>query len=402
MSATIYTGDWIDVLRTLPSESVQCCVTSPPYWGLRDYGVAGQLGLERTPEEYVAKIVEGFREVRRVLRKDGTCWINLGDSYNGSGKGGQSEEKRSENWQPIYANKGNVAQGMKAKDLVGIPWLVAFALRADGWYLRQDIIWAKDNPMPESVTDRCTKSHEYIFLLTKSPRYFYDAEAVKELTSGTAHARGDGVNPKAKATGKNSRQCTDRDPIHLAGTRPKQNESFSGAVNQLVAFRNKRSVWNVATAPFPEAHFATFPPKLIEPCVKSGTSEVGCCSKCGKPWERVTAEIGTGEIHRLPAGMATHEGGHGSVHRDGREREVTTNEVMQTVTVRWEPLCECAAEVVPCTVLDPFNGAGTTGLVAQRFGRSYVGIELNPDYVGMAANRISQDAPLLNAPVVIA
>jgi DNA modification methylase len=255
----VYCGDCLEILPLLPAESVNCCVTSPPYWGLRDYGTDGQLGLESTPEAYVTKMVAVFREVRRVLRDDGTVWLNLGDSYNGSGGVGGNGKQ--------HTNQGSVDRpdnragwsGLKPKDLVGIPWRVAFALQADGWYLRQDIIWHKPNPMPESVTDRCTKAHEYIFLLSKSSKYFYDADAIKEPVSGTAHARGHGVHPKSTEPGSGI----------------KQNSSFSAAVKGLVDERNKRSVWTVGTKPYPGAHFATFPPELIAPCIMAGCPEGG-------------------------------------------------------------------------------------------------------------------------------
>ena len=306
---TILCGDVIDKLRELPDESVHCCVTSPPYWGLRDYATEGQLGLEKTPEEYVAKMVEVFREVRRVLRKDGTLWLNLGDSYAGGGnnRGNNSPlfDKQASNFGATgQVGIRDVPDGLKPKDLVGIPWRVAFALQADGWWLRSDIIWAKPNPMPESVTDRPTKSHEYLFLLTKSANYFYDAEAIKE-----------------------------------------------GAEQS----RNKRSVWTVATAPYPEAHFATYPPDLVKPCILAGTSAKGCCAKCGS-------------------------------YRN------------ETKTIGWQPTCECwllnilpspnsDPVITPCTVLDPFAGSGTTGAVALELGRSAILIELNPKYVELIRRR---------------
>jgi DNA modification methylase len=266
----IYCGDSIKTLSELPEESVNCCVTSPPYWGLRDYGHDGQIGLESTPEAYVARMVEVFREVRRVLRDDGTLWLNLGDSYAAGGTGrrdtsGEYAERRAE---AFGSGRGNgngpkdyaqrlVPDGLKPKDLVGIPWRVAFALQADGWYLRQDIIWHKPNPMPESVTDRCTKAHEYIFLLSKSARYFYDADAVAErsMNLGATDIRfggnkyGDSDDPK-HAT-KSGNQYTD------TGT------------------RNRRSVWTVATKPFKGAHFAVMPPDLVKPCVLAGCPEGG-------------------------------------------------------------------------------------------------------------------------------
>lgn len=245
----IIQGDALAVLKTLPSNTVNCCVTSPPYYGLRDYGVAGQIGLEDTPEAYIARLVDVFREVRRVLRDDGTLWVNIGDSYAGSGKGGQSESKRSTNWQPEYVNLGET-YGLKPKDLVGIPWMLAFALRADGWYLRQDIIWSKTNPMPESVTDRCTKAHEYIFLLSKSAKYFYDAGAIKEPTV------------------TNDSIIRDRDNTQLNNVPGRSH--MGGLTTNNYEMRNKRSVWTVTTQPYTGSHFAVFPPELIRPCIKAG------------------------------------------------------------------------------------------------------------------------------------
>lgn len=269
---TLYLGDAREVLRCLPDESVNCCVTSPPYWGLRDYGVDGQIGLERTPDEYVAKMVEVFREVRRVMKLDGTLWLNLGDSYaTGAGKVGECPGggEQGERWKgfrgqqtqdPKKSKVGPMCQpnrmpidGLKPKDLVGIPWMVAFALRADGWYLRQDIIWHKPNPMPESIKDRCTKSHEYIFLMSKSERYFCDMEAIKEERQGCTHSRGSKRTP----------------PIEKAGIGHADWCKYMTRDDEIVD-RNKRSVWTVTTQPFPQAHFATFPTKLIEPCILAG------------------------------------------------------------------------------------------------------------------------------------
>lgn len=355
----ILQGDAMNVLDGLASDSVQCCVTSPPYFGLRDYGTAlwqggnddcdhrgrsltspastlsqwnnsrgqqykenaggmpfrgacekcgairidEQLGLERSIPEYIAKMVEIFEKVRRVLSPDGTCWVNIGDSY-------------------AHDNKWGGVLGLKTKELMGIPWRLAFALQDAGWWLRQDIIWSKPNPMPESVTDRCTKSHEYLFLLTKSSKYFYDAEAIKEPASGTAHARkavagwasgpgdhsviGHTSNAKPKPKGKK---------FGAVGSGIKNNPSFNDSVSDLVTSRNKRSVWTIQTQPMPDAHFATYPEKLVEPCILAGS----------RP----------GDL-----------------------------------------------------VLDPFSGTGTTGLVALRHKRSYVGIELNPESIEISHRRL--------------
>lgn len=292
MSARILIGDCREVLRTLPDESVHCVVTSPPYFGLRDYGMDGQLGQEPTPAEFVAVMVEVFREVRRVLRADGTLWLNLGDTF------------------------------AKDKNLIGVPWRVAFALQADGWCLRQDIIWAKPNPMPESVTDRCTKAHEYLFMLTKSERYHYDAEAIAEpaIYVGVTGQDANGFKNPKRFDGKIAASAKqDGHGRRHAGFNNRWDEAAERG--ECKTTRNKRSVWEVATAPFSEAHFATFPPALIEPCIKAG----------------------------CPVGG---------------------------------------------TVMDPFGGAGTTGLVADRLQRSAILIELNPEYAAMAERRIRGDAPL--------
>jgi DNA modification methylase len=370
MSVRILQGDCRELLATLPDESVHCVVTSPPYWGLRDYGVTGQLGLEPTPEAHVAAMVAVFREVRRVLRKDGTLWLNYGDCYASSVNGRKAED--IENDDRTFRDKpfSTAVGGLKPKDLVGMPWRVAFALQADGWWLRQDIIWAKPNPMPESVRDRCTKAHEYIFMLTKSPRYYYDAEAIAEELAVEPHAPG---NKKLDASRNDHDQMA----------------KMWGANGT----RNKRSVWTVATAPFKEAHFATFPPELIEPCIKAGTSEKGCCGRCGAPWARVVER--TLATVKAPASGY----GHGAGRNDGGRSELVGAGVE---TLGWQPSCSCDERLtgiekpsnVPCTVLDPFGGAGTTGLVADRLGRNAVLCELNPEYAGMAKRRIEGDAPL--------
>ena len=263
---TIYAGDCRDVLATMPADSVDCVVTSPPYWGLRDYGHEGQLGLERTPEEYVANMVAVFAEVRRVLKPSGTCWLNLGDSYNSGGgyaPNAPSNLSGSKQSTQPHATQGMRAAivGLKHKDLVGIPWRVAFALQADGWYLRSDIIWSKPNPMPESVTDRPTKSHEYLFLLTKSARYYFDADAVREAVTESSLER-------------------IRYPIDAARRRREAGTVTTGDTmrqDQMVPAngRNLRSVWTIATRPYPGAHFAVFPPELPERCIKAGSPSNG-------------------------------------------------------------------------------------------------------------------------------
>jgi len=381
VSSTILIGDTREQLRTLPAKSIHCCVTSPPYFGLRDYGMEGQLGLEQTPEAYVAAMIEVFREVHRVLRDDATCWLNIGDSYAGSwgnyggknrGKGGQrditngsvvkDQTERNGLFLPPTAN----VQGCKPKDLIGIPWLLAFALRADGWYLRQDIIWRKPSPMPESVTDRCTKSHEYVFLLTKSERYFYDAAAVAE---------------KAEFVGT----VTFGGPAKLArcvnGQQPSGNEKTTERRENYLT-RNKRSVWTVPTRCFRGAHFACFPPDLVEPCILAGTSAYGCCSECGSPWKRITSR--TKLKRKRPNDLTKRTGEEGTGNH-------CSNSVagVSVETLGWEPTCACSAELAPCAVLDPFSGSGTTGAVANVLDRNYVGTELNPEYAAMWDMRLA-------------
>lgn len=271
----ILQGDALSVLKTLDDESVNCCVTSPPYYNLRDYGVDGQIGLEDSPEEYIQKLVVIFREVRRVLKNDGTLWVNIADSYAGSGKGRvKSVVAKRETFGKVQSSNTGTINGIltktqsescKAKDLIGIPWMLAFALRADGWYLRQDIIWAKPNPMPESVKDRCTKSHEYIFMLSKAPRYYFDNEAIQEpastyedLQRRVRNGRGEWKNKKAASTYAVSGTGRSRETLYSKGGK-----------------RNKRDVWWITTKAYKGAHFATFPPDLIAPCILAGCPENG-------------------------------------------------------------------------------------------------------------------------------
>jgi DNA modification methylase len=347
-----------------------------------------------------------FREVRRVLRDDGTLWLNLGDSYAANGRYDEKYETANPDRGALSSldhqkhggtgRKGYRGDGIKAKDLVGIPWMVAFALRADGWWLRSDIVWAKPNPMPESVTDRPTRSHEYLFLLTKSARYFYDADAIRE--GGTGRETFFPATPQLKnlaATGARN----DGDSANL-----------TPAIN-----RNKRSVWTVATQPFSGAHFATFPPKLIEPCVLAG-SPPKCCGRCGTPCERMAERS---EVLRPRPSGSNRERNRGG--RDDGYTKMPDGVAGSTITTTgWQSPCEhvlwscnrnnalyaercdgCNCQPIPndvgrSLVLDPFAGAGTTGVVALRYDRDFIGIELNPDYAQMARDRIHDDAPLLN------
>lgn len=425
---TIVQGDCLSTLRSLPDGCVQMCVCSPPYWAKRDYSVSsqvwggnadcdhewggetfsksaanrdvsggfsgkdlgtrgkqghaasvgmnasrgrfclrcgawcGDLGLEPTPELYVEHLVEIFREVRRVLRDDGTLWLNLGDSYAGSGGPGSQYDRTSERKGEFkkFRNPNRKVANLKPKDLVGIPWMTAFALRGDGWWLRSDVIWFKPNGKPESMGDRPTCVHEYLFLLSKSRRYFYDQDAIREpnsdkyprtkMTWDRRKALGlyDNAEERSKAA-LGSTQCVHHAPGGL-GSNPKG--------------RNKRSVWVIKTKPFKGAHFATYPEELPKLCIKAGTSEKGCCSECGAPWERDSL-------------------------------------------TEWSPTCACNAacpgitlppddpsyvpyEPVPCVVLDPFMGAGTTGVAAKNLGRFWLGMEVNAGYIEIANRRLAR------------
>ncbi|WP_370601143.1 site-specific DNA-methyltransferase [Pseudomonas nitroreducens] len=341
-SHQIMVGDCLELLRAMPDDSVHTCITSPPYFGLRDYGMAAQIGLEQTPAEFVARLVEVFREVRRVLRYDGTLWVNMGDSYASIAGGYAPEGSAGKHDVVSRATRGAVRRGqrrmppsgLKQKDLIGIPWRLAFALQDDGWYLRQDIIWHKPNPMPESVRDRCTKAHEYLFLLSKSPRYYFDREAIAEPLApasvtrlaqagweeqqGSARIPGK-TNGTMKAVGgsRSKRNSFARETKNTPGTHGQKAQHRPDRPDiDYSATRNKRSVWSVPTAGFKGAHFATFPLDLIRPCVLAGAPRGGL-------------------------------------------------------------------------VLDPFGGAGTTGLVAMQEGRRSVLLELNPQYAAIADARLA-------------
>lgn len=374
----IYLGDNLTTLKTWPDACVHTCVTSPPYYALRDYGAEGQIGLEATPEAFIARLVEVFREVRRVLRDDGTLWVNMGDSYNAynGNRGTESQYAGKRNaMEPAFPKgHGLAAKGLKPKDLIGIPWMLAFALRADGWYLRSDIIWAKKNCMPESVTDRPTKAHEYFFLLSKQEDYYYDAEAIKEKSvSYDSDPRADAGNIRYEG-GKRS------------GDAGQGQESFV----TISALRNKRSVWHVGTKPFNEAHFATFPEELIRPCILAGTSEKGACARCGAPYRRVVESgdlAGEGKIQtgERPASEVRGVSKTSALRTNGR----TWREKVQK---GWTPTCACEKSgTLPCVVLDPFMGAGTTALVAASYGRHFVGCELNPEYLAIAERRVAHE-----------
>jgi DNA modification methylase len=497
----------VALLRAMPADSVHCCVTSPPYWGLRDYGTPpqiwggdpecrhrwgaegksgqrlrngegsdtakqavavtlhpstgafcqrcgawrGSLGLEPTYQLYVDHLVEVLREVRRVLRPDGTLWLNLGDCY--ATGGGKAKKAGGGKQGAAWAGKGPSGYrgahgadpkapaadlagfqpnrmpqpGLKPKDLVGIPWRVAFALQDEGWWLRRDHIWSKPNPMPESVRDRCTSAHEYLFHLTKSARYYYDGEAIKEpATNGELFHGGYDKRPGAR-TERNGR----RPSVPKGGFGGKTAGSDKPAFRAVTETRNKRSVWTITTSPFPEAHFATFPPALVEPCILAGTSERGVCPHCGAPWMRMVKRVKhptrdmegqraknaansgrtDGQVAG-PEGMLDHvttigwrascdcaaadPSGRDGIDRGddkrGRKRRCGNSD---TATAGWRSSCECSLEPVPATVLDPFLGAGTTALVADRLGRDCIGLELSPEYAAMARRRTRPPEPRL-------
>lgn len=559
-SWSILVGDALTRLRELPEASVQCCVTSPPYWGLRDYGVAGQLGLEKTPSEYVANMVAVFEEVRRVLRPDGTLFCNVGDSYCAGGAGGGGNNKGNEHGQGVIANRphrsyrrdkadvGGVrhkaAPALKPKDMVGIPWLLAFALRDAGWWLRSEIIWGKKSPMPESVRDRPTKAHEQVFLFVKGqwksrvvafsnlasefvhfcndgrfqPSNTWPAKVCIRLASSILNlserkqalslppfysevwkhgARGGdsdfvrslpieywpavwasrlfashcsteefleqlnrllvalpdrndllkswcspefGLSPSVNSNGETSiaihdaseickvdfshnqivvstpttckyfyDQEAERVPAVSAGETVKVNGSDGREVavpgmysywtdhraRDGVTVANKRNLWtywtDLSPEPFPEAHFATFPPDLPRRCIRLGTSERGCCAACGAPWERVVEPVG--KYAEALDGPTWSSGG---LERGHAKPAGAARLTKETTTTGWSPGCDCNSETIGCLVLDPFAGAGTTIMVARRLGCRAIGIELNESYAAMARKRILEDAPLFN------
>lgn len=458
---TLYHADCLAALRALPDRSVRSCVTSPPYYGLRDYdlpptewpavtyrpiagapevtipgcdpacnhewgdesypdrrgvqlgkattvdarqasrgarclrcgGWRGCLGLEETPEAYMGHLVLIFREVRRVLTDDGTLWLNLGDSYannpstsviprseqgNGTGIYQIPPEKHHAARRQTPNRATSLAQaGYKKKDLLGNPWRVTFALQEDGWYLRCDVIWHKPNPMPESVRDRPTRNHEYLFLLSKRAKYYYDPEAIKEDASGNTHPKGPKNSPPKSLLHEDAR------------ARVKNNGSYTAAIPDVVSSRNKRSVWTISPQQFAGAHFATMPEALVEPCILAGSSERGRCAACGKPWVRSLASNNpskgtntgadmTGGAARTgnpqtSAGLHRNQGGVYSTRRD----------------LGFKPSCTCNADTAPDTILDPFCGSGTVGRVARKLGRHFIGIDRSADYCAMAAERIT-------------
>jgi DNA modification methylase len=426
-------GDCRETLQRLKDEgvTVQMCVTSPPYYGLRDYGTGNwiggdpncshkrdskfsencitghknldgavgdgiyksecprcgairednQIGLEETPEEYVQQMVEVFRGVRDILADDGVIWVNIGDSYYNYRQGNafvkQSVASNRQDLPGYSPSRNNKLDGLKNKDLIGIPWMLAFALRADGWYLRQDIIWHKPNPMPESVRDRCTKAHEYIFLLSKSKNYYFDHEAIKEPLSNASISR---LNQNIENQIGTTR----------ANGGAKTNGNFKASGDLESGNRNKRSVWTVNTKPYKGSHFAVYPTELIEPCILAGSSEMGHCPECGSKWNRIIEKTRLRRDQLDPTDPN---------YRPNRydENSPYTNingkgdaGFTKTKTLGWEPTCDCGHDPVPDIVLDPFMGSGTTAYTAMKLGRQYLGCELNPEYKELQDKRIAE------------
>lgn len=380
----VINADVMDGLRSLPDESVHCVVTSPPYWNLRDYGNPGQIGLEATPQEFIDKMVAVFQEVRRVLRSDGIAWVNMGDTYAASGRGGgggsfQNDDVGKKIGKSNHRRKAVI--GYKPKDLIGMPWRLALALQDDGWWLRSDIIWHKPNPMPESCTDRPTKAHEYIFLLTKASKYYYDGDAIREgRTEGSLKRWNDSDDRQRPPVGKKY-----ENPDNMV----KPSEPFDQ--RNLGPNRNKRTVWTMPTASYPGAHYATFPPALPETCIKAGTSEKGCCPECGNPLKRLF------DVKQIELQKTNNPDKQQDITNWDREKSPRT--VKEITTTGWEWTCNCDrydANPNPCVVLDPFNGHGTTGMVAARLGRDYIGIEINSHDCEASRDRIKNDNPLFN------
>lgn len=484
----IHTGDWIQRLQEMPKESVHCCVTSVPYYGLRNYGVEGQLGLEATPQEWIERLVAGFRELHRVLHPSGTLWLNCGDSY-ATHPHKNVESSFDPKWNARNRSEGNAcnrsgAAGVAPKNLMGMPWRLALALQADGWYWRQWMPWVKRSGMPESSLDRPVTACEVIFLFSKSEKYFYDAQAILVPASGTAHRRGKGVNPKAVNESKRNHESLTNPNAKRTVTQGRQNASFSAAVRELVPRRMRRNhdwfleSWQgmmlnqegdplafvinpkgyskqmcvscrriYSSAEYRQlesaeveveghkrvlavcscgkheswlSHTATFPRNLIEPIILAGTSEHGCCPRCLNPYERILEkaakaafsepgnwETGIGSHNKCLKGKFSNTPRQNGYRKIGEARERLRAETgkhddyfPQKRTVGWRPTCPCremslfpeTRQAIPCTVIDVFSGSGTSGVEAVEKGRSYIGIDINPDYNEMARRRVGEAA----------
>jgi len=494
-------ADVLDSLAKLPDGCVHTCITSPPYYGLRDYGTAqwqggdvgcdhkdelfrtkkdvnkntktgsdkknrkdhqfykdvckkcgalridAQIGLEQTPEAYIEKMVEVFRQVHRVLHPSGTIWLNMGDSYWGSGGStGHTPETKNLGRKtfeygayPSAVHTQQEHSTLKPKDLFEMPSEIAMALRKSGWYLRSRMPWIKRNSMPESTTDRPSSAIEYIFLLSKSPAYFYDNEAVRVKYKSSSLERSDDTEV---TTSNDDRLVNFKRSINHNGRNFRNTDPFFNTWQGLYQENGTPLAFVVNPQGYAEAHFATFPQKLVEPCIKAGTSQKGCCPDCGEPWDRVTEQRKTGQTHKMADGWETKLGTHGIIHRDGKSKGESGIPVMMNCTVGWKPQCKCyGVEIIhnhpkapapkkedetdqeynqcllvyekdlqrwnnlwknlnpiyeglktePCVVLDPFMGSGTTALVARKLDRNYIGIELNKKYIQMAEKRLEKE-----------
>ena len=383
-SVKIIQGDSLKVLRTLKDKSVHCVMTSPPYWGLRDYQVDGQLGSEETFDQFVARMVEWAQEVKRVLHPSGTLWINFGDSYNSSMTRGTYGDQSKHGYEPHGVKRTRI-KTMSPKNLIGQPWRIAFALQEMGFILRSDIIWHKPNPMPSSVRDRPTSSHEYLFLFSKRNRYFYDQDAIRDPLKNVEDNKRQLLYQQRKRAERTTEEKPD-DVHHSVSEAFKASEE---TVQQaLIRGANKRTVWTIPTEAFPDAHYATFPRALVEPVILAGTSEAGCCPVCLSPLVR----------DRIASDLFTEHGGERK-RADAPGAEVSPTSVFRTGKIRvyaqgdWRPTCRHEFDQpIPCTVLDPFSGSGTTGVVANNLGRNYVGIELSPESVQMSLDRIFKNS----------
>lgn len=388
----VYLGEVLECLREMPDEHFQMVCTSPPYFQLRDYNHPGQIGMEATPEAFVDRLVEVFREVRRVLRPDGTLWVNMGDTLCGGGRGGSiGESMQKTNHGSLRLNRQTPPSGLKTKDLMGIPWMLAFALRADGWYLRSDIVWQKPNGMPESVRDRPSKSHEYVFLLTKRANYYYDADAIAE--------------PLVTVEKRSKRVVYEGKSVATSTFMPPRADGM----------KNRRSVWKIPTESYQGAHFAVWPRRLVALMVRAGTSEWGACPNCGAPWKRCVENVTTYEGNSARAGRSIEAiNGSGKWAGVGKGNVgLKSGPVAHRTNVGWMMTCKCPEHpTVPCRVLDPFGGSGTTVEVALSLGREGTMIELQEDYLPLVEERIERGikqrprivvkrtAPLVRRPMI--